>query len=237
MHIALTRPREDSERTAALLRAQGHRVLLAPLLRVEPIPVALRANWGAVVITSAHAIAAIASQPVLGELIHLPLFAVGQRSAEAARAIGFMRVTAAGGDLRNLTRTIAAGRPDAKAPLLYLAGEDRSGDLIGDLAVHGIAAELTVVYRAVVAPFTPALTEALKDGAIDAVLHYSKRSAESFLSGGFAAGVAGQALATRHLCLSAQVAEPLTAAGAGRVDVAVRPDEAALIELLAPRER
>ncbi|MDP2411192.1 MAG: uroporphyrinogen-III synthase [Pseudolabrys sp.] len=237
MHIAITRPREDSERTAALLRAQGHRVLLAPLLRVEPVTTALRANWGAVIITSAHAAAAMASHPALKELTRLPLFAVGQRSAEAARAIGFTQVTAAGGDLRDLTRTIAAARSDAKAPLLYLAGEDRAGDLIGDLAVHGIAAELAVVYRAVVAPFAPALTEALRAGEIDAVLHYSKRSAESFLSGAADAGVAGQALAAKHLCLSAQVAEPLIAAGARRVDVAARPDEAALIELLPPRER
>lgn len=237
MLIAITRPREDSERTAALLRARGHRVLLAPLLTVEPVTAALSATWGAVIITSAHAAAAIAAHPAHRALIKLPLFAVGQRSAEAARAVGFTQVTAAGGDLRDLTRTIAAARPDEKAPLLYLAGEDRSGDLIGDLAVHGIAAELAVVYRAVVAPFTPALTAALKAGEIDTVLHYSKRSAESFLSGAAAAGVAGQALAAKHLCLSAQVAEPLTAAGARRVDVAARPDEAALIELLAPRER
>jgi len=237
MHIAITRPREDGERTAALLRARGHHVLEAPLLRVEPIPVALRANWGAVVITSAHAVAAIASHPVLGELIRLPLFAVGRRSADAARGVGFTQVTAAGGDLRDLVRTIVAARPDAQAPLLYLAGEDRSGDLVGELAVHGIAVELAVVYRAVVKPFAPALTEALRMGEIDAVLHYSRRSAESFLAGAAQAGIAGAALAIRHFCLSAQVAAPLVAAGVGRVAIADRPDEAALIELLTRAQR
>jgi hypothetical protein len=42
--------------------------------------------------------------------------------------------------------------------------------------------------------------------------------------------VADPALDVQHLCLSAQVAEPL--AGAGRIIVAVRPEEAALLALL-----
>jgi hypothetical protein len=42
--------------------------------------------------------------------------------------------------------------------------------------------------------------------------------------------IVGPALAVRHLCLSAQVAEPL--AGASHIMIAARPDEAALIELL-----
>jgi uroporphyrinogen-III synthase len=41
-----------------------------------------------------------------------------------------------------------------------------------------------------------------------------------------------KALALRHLCLSAQVAEPLMAAGARTVAVARRPDEASLLALL-----
>ncbi len=112
-----------------------------------------------------------------------------------------------------------------------LAGEDRAADLIGELTARGIAAEMAVVYRAASAPFPAALTEALKAGAIDAVLHFSRRSAENYLTGAGAAGIAGPALAVRHLCLSAQIAEPLRAAGAGRVAVAKRPDEAAMLDL------
>jgi uroporphyrinogen-III synthase len=116
--------------------------------------------------------------------------------------------------------------------LLYLAGEDRAGDLIGDLTVHGIAAELAVVYRAAMAPFSPPLIKALKAGEVDAVLHFSKRSTESYRAGADAAGVATPALAARHFCLSEQIAGPLRIAGAGRIAVANKPDEAALLELL-----
>jgi uroporphyrinogen-III synthase len=229
MRLVLTRPQEDSERSAVALRAHGHDVLVAPLMRVETIEAALRPHWGAIVITSANAATAIASHPVHAQIVKLPVYAVGKRSADAARAAGFTDVTTAGGDLRDLLRIIAAHRPDAAAPLLYLAGEDRAGDLIGDLAMHGVAAELAVIYRAVTAPFPPDLIVALKAGAIDGVLHFSKRSADNFVDGAAQAGVTKQALGIRHFCLSAQIAAPLKAAGAADIVVARRPDEAALL--------
>ena len=42
----VTRPQADSERTAAALRARGHEVLVAPLLRVEPVAADLSGGWG-----------------------------------------------------------------------------------------------------------------------------------------------------------------------------------------------
>ena len=140
---------------------------------------------------------------------------MGRRSADAARQAGFTNVTSAGGDVRDLVQLVAERHADAKAPLLYLAGEDRAADLVAELAVHGIAAEMRVVYRAVTAPYPPELTAALKAGEVDAVLHFSKRSAENYLAGAALAGVAEPALEVRHICLSSQIAEPLSSAGAG----------------------
>jgi len=230
MRIVVTRPQEDAERTAAALRARGHEVLIAPLLRVEPVDVSLRTNWGGVIITSANAASAIASHPARDGLVKLRLFAVGQRSAEAARQAGFTDVVSAGGDVRDLIRTLTARRADAQAPLLYVAGEDRARDLIAELTARGIAAEIAVIYRAAAAPFPPQLVDALKRNEIDAVLHYSTRSAESYIAGASSAGVGSEALAVRHICMSAQIAAPLTAAGAADVIIAARPDEAALLE-------
>jgi len=230
MRIVVTRPQDDAERTAAAVRARGHEVLIAPLLKLEPIDVELRASWGGVIITSANAAHALMAHPARQSLAKLKLFAVGQRSAEAARQAGFTNVTSAGGDVRDLVRVLTERKADAQAPLLYLAGEDRARDLIGELAARGIAAEMAVIYRAATLPFPPALTAALKEGAVDAVLHYSKRSAESYLAGAKEAGVAKPALAVRHICLSAQIAAPLKEAGAAAVVIAPRPDEAALLE-------
>ncbi len=231
MRLVLTRPRDDSERSAFALRARGHDVLIAPLMRIERVAADLDSHCGAIVITSANAAAAVATHTVRDALIKLPVYAVGDRSADAARAAGFTDVTSAGGDLRDLIRVITERRPDSSAPLLYLAGEDRTGDLIGDLAARGIAAELAVVYRAITAPFPPELIAALKARAVDGVLHFSRRSADNYLDGAKNAGIAAQALAVRHFCLSAPIAAPLVAAGATNVVVAKRPDEAALLAL------
>jgi len=233
MRVVVTRPQADSERSAAALRARGHSVLVAPLMRVEPLAADLSGNWGAVIITSANAPGAIAGNPACKALLKLPLFAVGQRSADAARQAGYSDVATAGGDVADLVRLIAAHHADAAVPLLYLAGEDRAADLVAELAAHGITAEMAVVYRAVTMPFPPELIAALQAGDVDAVLHFSRRSADNYLASATQAGLAGQALAVRHLCLSAQIAEPLKAAGANRIAVAKRPEEATLIDLLA----
>jgi uroporphyrinogen-III synthase len=232
MRVVLTRQHDDSERSASLLRARGHDVLIAPLLQIEPATFDLHPHWGGVVITSANAAAAVTAHPMRAELIKLPVFAVGKRSAEAARHAGFSHVVSAGGDAHDLVRLIVEHRADTKAPLLYLAGESRAGDLVGDLAMHGIAAELAVVYRAVMAPFSPALIAALKEKAVDAVLHFSRRSAEFYLEGAKKAGIVAQALQVRHICLSGKVAEPLMNADASQIAVAKRPGEASMIALV-----
>jgi uroporphyrinogen-III synthase len=225
MHIVVTRPRPDGERTAAALRTRGHEVLLAPLMRIEPVAADLSGDWGAVAITSANALAGVSA----AALRRLPLFAVGDRSAEAARQTGLADVVSADGDARDLVRLIASRRP---ANLLYLAGEDRAADLVGELGKYGVACEIRVVYRAITAPFPHELIAALKAGIIDGVLHFSKRSAQAYVDGAGQAGETDAAFKVRHYCLSVQVAEPLAAAGAKSVRIAARPEESTLIELL-----
>jgi uroporphyrinogen-III synthase len=238
MRLLVTRPQPDAERTAAALASLGHQVAHAALLRVEHISDAELGSgrWSAVVVTSANALHAIAAHPRRAALLRLPLFAVGRRTAAAARAAGFPDVTAAGGDVRELAQCLRewTGREDAgRHPLLHLAGEDRSGDLAGELAADGRSVRTAVVYRAVKAErFPPAVAAALAAGQIDGVLHFSRRSAEAYIECARAAGLLDQALAAAHYCLSAQIAEPLKAAGAKATHIAARPDEAALIELI-----
>ena len=116
MRVVVTRPEPDGRRTATALRALGHEVLVAPLMTVQSVAADLSGHWGAVVITSANAPSAIADNTAKAMLIKLPLFAVGQRSAEAAQEAGFTNVTSAGGDVRDLVRTLSAACADVKCP-------------------------------------------------------------------------------------------------------------------------
>jgi uroporphyrinogen-III synthase len=185
-----------------------------------------------VAVTSANALQAVASHARFAELQSLPLYVVGRRSAEAARAIGFASVASADGNQQDLARLIRT-HLHGDAPLLYLAGEDRSGDLAAELP--GIAVATVVVYRAVLAAELPApVRDALASGRLEGVLHFSKRSAEAFVRCARAGGLLDAALKASHYCLSEQVAEPLAAAGVrgDRLHVAARPDEATLIAVI-----
>jgi uroporphyrinogen-III synthase len=236
VRLLITRPQEDSERTAAALRARGHTVVLAPLLRIEPVVADFGPGpFAAVLTTSVNAARAIAAHPRVGELRALPLYTVGSRSAEAARQVGFTLVHSADGDAADLIAIVAREHAKPGAPLLYLAGEDRSVDLAAELGRRGLRVHTAVVYRAAAAErLWPEAQRALAAGEIDGVLHYSRRSATAFLRCVDAAGLRPRALALRHFCLSVQVAEPLAETGAADIRIAQRPDEEALFELVGP---
>jgi uroporphyrinogen-III synthase len=233
VRLLVTRPHPDGERTAAALRARGHEVLTAAFLRIEAVPDAAvgAGPWGAVVVTSANAVRAIERHRRRAELLACPAFAVGHRTAEAARAAGFDQVTSADGDAGDLIQLIATR--DVRGPLLYLAGEDQAADLAAALKGQGVAVETAVVYRAVTAQaLAPAVAEALQVGRLDGVLHFSRRSAAVYLDCAGHAGLLDKALTPFHYCLSRQVAEPLEAAGAARIVIATRPVETVLLDLV-----
>ena len=73
------------------------------------------------------------------------------------------------------------------------------------------------------------ICDAFAANAIEAVLHYSQRSARAFLEAARADGVEISALAVPQCCISANVAAILREAGALRVLVAATPDENALL--------
>lgn len=232
MRVLVTRPLPDGERTAATLRTRGHDVLLVPLMQVRPVPAVMTGNWSGVIVTSANALRVLSAAQV-APLLNLPLYAVGERSAEAALAAGFRQVRSARGDVDDLVQLIAERYANEPAPHLYLAGEDRAGDIEAALAARGIKVVTVVVYRVMTIGFPPELFVAVEQGGLDAVLHFSRRSAENYLAGAKAAGLLRQALAPRQLCLSRQVAEPFQDLRVA--EISRRPDETALLELLMQR--
>jgi uroporphyrinogen-III synthase len=229
----LTRPQVDAERTATALRAMGHSVVVVPLLHVEALSDAEIGNgpWAGILVTSANAARAIARHKTLPDLLRLPVIAAGDRSADAMRMAGFADVVSAAGGTKELVQ-LATQRFGSGASLLYLAGADRFGDVAGDLKARSISVCTVVVYRAVpVAALPPAAAEALERG-IDGVLHFSRRSAATYVDVTLAAGLRESALEKPvHFCLSSQIAEPLAQAGAHQIRIAQEPTEAALIAL------
>lgn len=239
MAVLVTRPSPDDEATASALRARGFEVLLAPMLRFEPVAFQddVDAHFGAVIVTSANALRGIEADLKGGRLLKLPLFAVGEHTASAARQAGFTNVIAADGgaaSLRDLVLASAKAKELKKAsPLLYLAGADLARDLAGELGERGFTVVTHTTYRMIpVAGLPREVRDAFAANQIAAVLHYSRRSARAFLEAARAAGVEISALAIPQCCISPNVASIVRDAGATQVMVATSADENALFEVL-----
>src|SRR5262249_13912915 len=162
-------------------------------------------------------------------------FAVGEHTADEARRIGFAEVISADGDaakLRQLLRRSLKPKKTTKR-LLYLAGAYLSRDLAGELAEDGFDVMTRTTYRMVaLSALSRETREAFAANEVEAVLHYSQRSARAFLEAPRADGVEISALAVPQCCISANVAAILHEAGAVRVLAAVSPDENALLGAL-----
>ncbi|MGN6747508.1 MAG: uroporphyrinogen-III synthase [Xanthobacteraceae bacterium] len=233
MRILVTRPQPRAADTASALRARGHEPIVAPLFEMERLAdVDPKAGpWDAIVLTSANGLSGIAAFAHDKKWCGIPVFAVGDVTAQAARDMGFTDVTSAGGAVNDLV-DLAAARVRPPARLLYLAGEERSGDLAGALRSKSFEVDLVVVYRFATPHVLPEAAAAALAGDVDAVLHFSRAAAETFLDAARGSNLL-EAARTKpiHFCLSQQVAAPLREAGAARIQVAALPTQDALLEL------
>src|SRR5712672_4316610 len=244
MAVLVTRPHPDDEATSSALRAKGFEVMLAPMLRFEPVAFHDDgdARYGAVIVTSANALRGIAphlqdSRLQGSRLLKLPLFAVGEHTASAAYRVGFDNVIPANGDAASLRNSVLASVKAKElkkaSPLLYLAGADLARDLAGELDERGFTVVTRTTYRMIPVSSLPReACEAFAASGIEAVLHYSRGSARAFLDAARAGGVEISALAIPQCCISAAVASVVRDAGATQVVVAATPDENALFEAL-----
>ncbi len=230
--VLVTRPEPGGAETAARLAALGWQPLLAPALVLEPRPFALP-PCQAVLLTSRAAARAL-PPPIAG----LPLLAVGEATAEAARALGW-KAKAATGTATDLAVLAAAQCDPAGGPLLLAVGQGYALDLAADLRARGFRVLRRIAYAARPATALPApLRASLAHVAPQHVLFHSPRSAGCaitlFREAGYAATIAGMSA----LAISPRVAEAARMALAPlrwrALRVAVRPTEEALLALLGP---
>jgi uroporphyrinogen-III synthase len=131
--IAVLRPEPGNAATVARVTAAGRQAIALPLFVVRPLawtapdPV----DFDAVLFTSANAVRHGGTE--LARLTGLPAFAVGENSAQAARAAGFDVKASGGGDAAAI---VAQARASGHVRLLHLGGQERSIDIEGAIAVY-----------------------------------------------------------------------------------------------------
>lgn len=234
MRLVVTRPHEDAQRLTQGLVAQGHEVIAAPLMTIQFLspPELPQRNWQALLITSANALKALENHSGLGALKSITCCCVGPASARLAAEMGFSDIRVAGGGLLELEALVRRELRPESGPLLYLSGEQISGDLAGDLAVSGFETTRVVLYRA--APETqlsPAMVQEMGQGRLDGVLLYSPRTARIWQALVERHGLSSKLSSVLHYCLSANVAAALPEGVL--VKIAEYPDDAAMLALTA----
>lgn len=232
MRMLVTRPEPDAQASIDRLAALGIEAAAAPLLTRAALDFHLPdlSGFAALAVTSTNALRALEEKGALAALHHLPVYAVGDRTAHEAKALGFAEVFSAGGTFERLSSMLALAR--LEGPVLYPAGKHLSGDLAQALVPHGIMVVTATVYEMVAeSDFPDGTLTALESGTFDAALIYSRRTAEIFCR------VVGEKLTAAKkrdlalLCLSENVAQPLVEKHFTRVHLADRPDEEAMMSL------
>lgn len=120
--VVVLRPEPGNSATVERLGAAGLTAIALPLFEVRPVDWALPAveNYGALLLTSANTLRFGGAQ--LTALRALPVLAVGEATAEAARRAGFVVEAVGAGGVAALLDAAEAGQ---FRRLLYLGGRDR----------------------------------------------------------------------------------------------------------------
>ena len=207
--LLLLRPEPGLSASAERARALGLEVIACPLFHLQPLKWQAPdpAEYDALLLTSANAVRL--GGPELTGLRGLPVHAVGETTAAAAREAGFRVETTGGGNavelLDELPRSLR---------LLHVAGEDHRH--VGDRPI-----ERRIAYRSIAIdePGLPPL-----DGLIAAV--HSPRAGKRL------AGLARRRTGTGIAAISGAAAEACCS-GWQEVDVAEAPNDKSLLALAA----
>lgn len=166
--LALLRPEPGWSASAAAARASGMEVIGHPLFEAQPVPWAVPGGeYDAVLAGSATAFRLGGSS--LAALGHLPVYAVGEATAVAARTAGFAVTRTGEGGLQKLLDETA----DEAGHFLRLAGEER---VVLDLHAGQTMTEC-VVYRMAPRPLDPAFAAALASSKTVVALHSAAAAA------------------------------------------------------------
>ena len=229
--VLITRPEPGLSETASAVAALGWEPVLAPALHITPCQGGvLPRQVAALLLTSGQAVAMAAeSVPPF-----IPVFAVGDRTAQKAREAGFATVHSARGNAQALERLLLRHCAPMQGSLLLYSGMGQGMELAASLRTHGFRVVRRVAYRAAPVEVLPAFVDhALRAGQIAAILFFSAQSAQSWLKAACPAGMSAHVRRLRAVVISNAVSKSLGQAGwQGPLSLAATPDAPAMLAAL-----
>lgn len=229
--VLVTRPQQDAGHTATLLRKMGYEPLQLPLSETVATNHPVEAgDYQAVAVTSANALRC-AKPEILAPLLHLKVYAVGEKTASVARDVGFTDVYAGDGWGLHLGQYVAEIMPQG-SHILYLTGKIRRPDFEAQLQQHGLQLSVVETYDTRQIEYSPvAVKAALSGGWPEIILLYSAVAAKQLIA--VDTMMQGNILTKARLifCLSQRIANELPLQMQEKVRISAQPDEPSLLKL------
>ena len=232
MRLLLTRPHADSEKLARYLAARGVSSVIEPLLniRVREGPSLNTAGVAALAFTSANGVHAFTKRSSRRDL---PVFAVGDATARAARDAAFKEVKSAMGDVNDLAHLLSQALSPEAGSILHPAASQVAGDLAGRLIDAGFTYRREAIYKAEeITKLSPETCTAIARGDIDGVVLMSPRTGRIFKELMIRSKLAERAANMTAFCLSTAVADAVRGLPWCKVQTAERPEQNVFMELL-----
>lgn len=230
--VLVTRPEPGATETTRRLVSLGFETIKLPLQETRAVPMAPGVELSGIVAVAFPSASAIRHAPgdLLRQWSDLPCFAVGEATADAARAAGFTHVVAAQGDAQSLGGLAIAEAPAGR--VAYLCGKVRRPLFEDMLKRAGIPVLVLETYDTLTLELDArAISDRLGKSAVDCVLVYSANAAALLAKIVQAKDLQGRFEATTFICMSERVSEAL-AGGGRKILVAAEPNETALLKML-----
>ena len=228
--VLVTRPEPGASRTLNALIARGIDAVSIPLTEIKPLAFEIpNRDFDALIITSQNAI--VHGTSALNMLKHIPVFVVGNRTAETLRRQGH-HIHAWAETAQDLLPMIVAQRPKHA---LYICGQTRRPELEAALESSSIPVTALEAYRSTPsANVGPKLAAFFNSSAEPLILCHAPSAVDALIMAMEHQNLPTLNLPTKtqFLCMSQAILSQLPEHWQSHARISQRPDDAAMIDML-----
>jgi len=234
-YLLITRPQEDAEKLARLVKFKGYEPVVEPLLSpvyVEDL-IMTPPKMQAVMVTSKHALRAIETSNQVSMFRSVPFICVGEKTMERAQQMGLQTIPTAPENVDMLVEWVKENIVPEVGPLMYLHGDVVTKDLKSTLEKHGFFVHNQKTYDMNEAQmFSKKTLDLIKRQVFHGIGFFSPRTGRIFVKIANNFGLRDQLSVVNALCLSQSIADEVKEIPWKSIKVAKGPKEEAFLELL-----
>ncbi|MGD7069250.1 uroporphyrinogen-III synthase [Acetobacter sp. AAB5] len=232
--VIVTRPEPGLSETMAAVAGAGWLPLPSPALVVQRHTLRLPQKLpAAILLTSGQAVSAVVAAAQQAKALDIPVYAVGDRTAQRARDAGFTCVKSADGDAHALVSLLQTRQQPEQGTLLLCSGAGQGVELAAWCRQAGFKVTRRVVYAAKpIQKITEQTRTAIQAAKVAVVLFFSAESAAGWLAALPETEQKRLAAQARAVVISGRVADVLRNAGWHNVHIAAHVSAAAVMEAL-----